>query len=95
MSWIVILIIYVTFNYFFACHVYRKNLPFYNQEYATINGEKVNLFEKYSAFRSTDQISFIRIFIGLNLFFWIKLTLCVLNAIAVIIFIRYIINNNY
>jgi hypothetical protein len=88
-TWSYFLSGYVLLNFFFALHIYFKSKKFYDPFYITSEGstEKINLHEKYSVYRKSDSLSFFRIFIGLNLLFWVKFILLILTSITLIIFL--------
>ncbi len=79
---------YVLFNFFFSLWVYNKSKPFYTLKLVELNGEIVDIHQKYKDFSKKDKLSFIRIFIGINIFFWLKFTLVILNCIFCIIFLK-------
>lgn len=82
MLWIMMLVPYVAFNYYFANKVYNYNVKFYTPK--NIEG-KVDMHENYPEFNKKDSISWARIFIGLNLFFWFKaITVTLFTTIFII-----------
>ncbi len=85
--------IYVFLNFLFSIYVYNKSKLFYQPAFI-IHGDglekrKESLHEKYREFKKNDTLSFLRIFIGINLIFWVKFILLVLTCISLIIALRY------
>lgn len=85
---------YIGLNFILSLVVYLRLKKYYDPFYISSekNGsvEKINLHEKYSEFRRNDSLSFFRLFIGMNLFFWIKFILLVLNCVCCILFLKMI-----
>ena len=44
--------------------------------------------DKYKDFRKSDEFSWLRIFIGLNLFFWWKVSLLIGSSIGMVVFLK-------
>ncbi len=81
--------IYVFLNYLFTLYVYNQSKLFYQPAYVVhgdgLEQRKESLHDKYREFKKNDSLSFFRIFIGINLIFWVKFILLILTCITLII----------
>ena len=68
---ICLLIPYVTLNFIISIIIYKRYKIFTSTKNAIAN-DLINLNEEYSEFKRYDNVSFIRIFSGMVLIFWIK-----------------------
>jgi hypothetical protein len=81
--WWIILGCYILMNTLISLNVYYKIKKFYDPAFS--NDDTINLHEKYEEFRKTDSLSFFRILIGINLFFWIKATVMLTSCVLLIV----------
>jgi hypothetical protein len=73
---------YIFINYFISKWIYKMQLIYYKPVFVTDendpNSKPRNLHDDYPAFKRYDkESSFLRIFLGVNLFFWIRIILSV------------------
>ena len=89
-GWWIFLFVYIFFNFLLSLYVYNKSKKFYDPKSVYDENEncKVDWHHKYRDFRKSDEFSWLRIFIGLNLFFWIKVFLLISTAIVMMLFLK-------
>ena len=83
--------IYFFINIIITLYVYNKSKAYYQPAYISQEDGsdiKVSLHDKYKEFKKNDKLSVFRIFIGLNVFFWIKLILLISTSVSLIIALR-------
>jgi len=52
------------------------------------DGKLKDIHEKYVAFKKTDSISFIRIFIGANTLLWARITLIFTSLVTMYVYLK-------
>lgn len=92
---ILFITIYVLLNLLFSLKIYFITKKFYTPKIIDnftdeTQEEKINVHDKYKEFNRNDTLSFFRIFIGINLFFWIKTILFLITWFVYFIIIKYI-----
>ena len=84
--------IYLFVNFLITLYVYHKSKAFYKEAYITkeegLEIRQVSLHDKYKEFKKYDKLSVFRIFIGINLLFWVKLILFIFIKVTLIITLR-------
>jgi hypothetical protein len=90
-GWAVFLGIYVFINTLIALWVFFSLKKFYDPKFVEETkddgtAQMIDLHKKYEAFRKTDKLSFLRILIGVNLFFFPKL-ISLVTIVAVLILV--------
>lgn len=83
-----IALVYLSINTLFSIYIYKNTKHLYSEIIVEEDGKLVNLHDKYDAYRKIDKFSFLRIFIGLNLFFWIKAILGFISVFSLSIFLK-------
>lgn len=81
--------VYIFINTLISIYVYLKSKPFYRPYYISTGEDfekrKECLHEKNKEFKKNDQLSFLRIFIGVNLLFWVKFILLIIDAACLLV----------
>jgi len=89
--WIIIAFaIYCTGNFIFSLCLYKKYRLYKNEKliFDEKTNETKNLHDLYPEFRRYDDISFIRIFLGLVLFVWIKILIAVIIVLNLSLWLK-------
>jgi hypothetical protein len=86
--WSYIISLYIFLNFAFSLRVYFNSKRFYVPYYVTENGKTFDIHSKYPEFSKHDSISWLRIFLGLNLLVWFKFILLILACISCTIFLK-------
>lgn len=84
--WLFFLVVYVSLNTILAYKVYTFQKKFYQIKSDALNNdskddaeyEKINIHDTYPEFRRYDELSFFRIFIGIQFIFWIRSSLMII-----------------
>jgi hypothetical protein len=85
---------YIFINYFISRWIYKMQLVYYKPFYITDennpNSKQRNLHDDYPALKRHDkQSSFLRIFIGVNCFFWIRSILSIFIITTIWLLLKY------
>jgi hypothetical protein len=70
----ILLFIYILINFLFALKIYRNYNKFIKDKFIVDpkTNREISFHELYPEFKKNDKVSFLRIFLGLIFFFWIK-----------------------
>jgi 1-acyl-sn-glycerol-3-phosphate acyltransferase len=79
------LILYVLLNFYLSLKIYKKTRRYF-QPIEVVNTDSktnmINIHDKYSEFSRKDNISFIRLFVGMTLLFWTRLIIILTLALS-------------
>jgi hypothetical protein len=91
MEWSTYLWIYVLINFVLSLYIYYNQKKFYVKKFIKkerLTPDLIDVHDEYPEFRKTDQLSYLRLFIGLNMFFWWKLIILILLTIMIIVSLK-------
>ena len=86
--WFLFLFTYIFVNYYISNKIYNSSKKFYEDKF--LDDTNISIHEKFNVFRRNDNLSFMKIFFGMNFLFWWRFILSIFIVISYGIIIKFI-----